>query len=488
MPNMDMTNLNERVMPPGAAGLDPGAVHALGARFHGRLIRPGDVDYDEARAVWNGMIDRYPALIARCADVDDVVAAVGFAREQGLLVAVRGGAHSVAGLSTCDGGLVIDLSRMKHVEVDPEARIARVGGGATWGVVDAATQAYGLATPGGVFSRTGVAGLTLGGGFGWLRNTYGLSCDNLLAAQVVTADGRVLRASETENRELLWGLRGGGGNFGLVTQFEYQLHPVGPEVMFVLALHDGSGANMARALRFYRDFCASAPDAVNPIAVCGIVPPHPELYPVEIHGRLFAGLGALYVGPTDEGERALRPLRDFAEPLVDASGVMPYVQAQQAFDADYPDGMRYYWKSLNLTRLDDAVIDRLVAHARQQPSPLSTTDLWSVGGAMKRGDATRSAFHGRHAAFLLNPEANWEDPRDDDANIRWAREFVEDMREFSDGGRYLNFAGFQEEGNEMMRGAFGPQYERLAALKRQYDPTNMFRLNQNIPPDTGSSR
>ncbi len=483
MPNMDMPGMNEQATPPAVTELDPGAVHALAARFQGRIIRPLDADYDEARAVWNGMIDRYPALIARCASVDDVVATENFAREQRLLVAVRGGGHNVAGNATCDGGLVIDLSRMRRVEVDPGARIARVEGGATWGAVDAATQAYGLATPGGVFSRTGVAGLTLGGGYGWLRSTYGLSCDNLVAAQVVTADGRVLRASETKNRDLLWGLRGGGGNFGVVTEFEFQLHPVGPGVMFVFTLHDGSGDNMARALRFYRDFCASAPDAVNPIASCGVVPPHPELYPVEIHGRPFTLLGALYAGPPEEGERALQPLRDFGAPLIDASGVRPYVEVQRAFDADYPDGMRYYWKSLNLMRLDDAVIARIVAHARQQPSPLSTTDLWSVGGAMKRGDATRGAFHGRHAAFLLSPEANWEDPRDDEANIRWAREFVADMREFSDGGRYLNFAGFQEEGDAMIRGAFGPQYARLVALKRRYDPTNLFRLNQNIPPD-----
>ncbi|HEU0027234.1 MAG TPA: FAD-binding oxidoreductase [Ktedonobacterales bacterium] len=484
MPNMDidMAGAGERVTPPVAARIDLGAIHALEARLQGRLIRPGDADYDEARAVWNGMIDRYPALIARCASVDDVVAAVGFAREQGLLVAVRGGAHSVAGHAVCDGGLVIDLSRMARVEVDPEARVARAGGGATWGEVDAATQAYGLATPGGVFSRTGIAGLTLGGGFGWLRNTYGLSCDNLVAAEIVTADGRVLRASETENRELLWGLRGGGGNFGVVTRFEYRLHPVGPEVMFVFALHDGGGENMARAIRFYRDFCSGAPDEANTIAACGIVPPHPEMYPVELHGRPFVLLGGLYAGPPEDGKRALQPLRDFGAPLVDFSGVRPYVEAQQAFDADYPDGMRYYWKSLNLMRLDNAVIDRLVAHARQQPSPLSTTDLWSVGGAMKRGDAAQSAFHGRHAAFLLNPEANWEDPRDDEANIRWARKFIADMREFSDGGRYLNFAGFQEEGDEMMRGAFGPQYARLLALKRQYDPANLFRLNQNISP------
>jgi FAD/FMN-containing dehydrogenase len=374
---------------------------------------------------------------------------------------------------------------MKRVAVDPGARLAHAGGGVTWGELDAATQAHGLATPGGVYSRTGIAGLTLGGGFGWLRNKYGLACDNLVAAQVVTADGQIVRASATERPDLLWGLRGGGGNFGVVTEFEYRLHPVGPEVMFAFVLHDGDGERMARALRFYRDFSATAPDEVSTIAVCGIVPPQPEIYPVAIHGRPFVLFGGLYAGPIAEGQRALRPLIEFDTPLMDLSGVKPYVQAQQAFDADFPDGRRYYWKSLNLMRLDDAAIDRLVAHARRQVSVLSTLDLWHVGGAVRRRGASDAAFYGRHAAFLLNPEANWEDPRDDQANMRWVRACVEDMRGYSDGGRYLNFAGFQEEGDTMMRSAFGPQYAQLVDLKRKYDPTNLFHLNQNIPPGAG---
>ncbi|WIG58775.1 MAG: putative oxidoreductase, oxygen dependent, FAD-dependent protein [Ktedonobacterales bacterium] len=468
--------------PDASATINQSTITGLDARLSGRVIRPSDTDYDQARAVWNGLIDRRPALIVRCQDTSDVVVAVTYAREQRLPIAVRGGSHNVAGHATCDDGLVIDLSPMKRITVSPDARLARAEGGVTWGELDAATQAHGLATPGGVYSRTGIAGLTLGGGFGWLRNTYGLACDNLVAAQVVTADGRVIRASETENRDLLWGLRGGGGNFGVVTEFEYRLRPVGPEVMFAFVFHDGSGEHMARAIRFYRDFCATAPNAINSIAVCGIIPPQDEIYPAAIHHRPFVLFGALYAGPVAEGQRALRPLIDFGTPLLDFSGVKPYVEAQQLFDADFPDGLRYYWKSLNLTRLDDAVINRLVEHARQQPSVLSTTDLWHIGGAVRRPSADEAAFHGRDAAFLLNPEANWEDPRDDAANIRWVRQFVEDMREFSDGSRYLNFAGFQEEGNQMMRGAFGPQYARLVALKNTYDPTNLFHLNQNIPP------
>jgi FAD/FMN-containing dehydrogenase len=465
-----------------ARELSAQAVAAFADTFSGPIITPSHPDYDQARRVWNGMIERYPALIARCRTVADVVAAVGFARAQSLLVAVRGGDHNVAGHATCDGGIVIDLSLMKDIAVDPTARVAHAAAGVTWGELDAATQQLGLATPGGVFSDTGIAGLTLGGGFGWLRNAYGLACDNLLAAEVVTAAGHVVTASETERPELLWGLRGGGGNFGIVTRFTYRLHPVGPEVAFVFAFHDGEGDNMARGLRFYRDYSESAPDLVSTIAFCGVIPPHGELFSEAIHLRPFVAFGALYAGPAEEGERVLQPLRDFGTPLADFSGVMPYVEAQQAFDADYPDGLRYYWKSLNLARMDDEVIERIVAHARRQPSPLSTTDIWHVGGAVTRVEPEASAFYGRQAAYLLSPEANWEDPADDAANIGWLRAFIDDMREFSDGSRYLNFAGFQEEGEDMMRDGFGPHYRRLVELKRAYDPDNLFRLNQNIVP------
>ena len=459
--------------------LNPQSIQTLEAKMHGTVVRPGDADYDEARAVWNGMIDRYPALIARCASVEDVIASLQFAREHNLVLAVRGGGHNVAGHSTCDDGLVIDLSPMNRVEVDPDKRIARVQGGATWGDVDAATQVYGLAAPGGVVSVTGVAGLTLGGGFGWLRNRYGLSCDNLIAAEVVTVDGQVIRASESENRDLLWGLRGGGGNFGIVTTFEFQLHPVGPEVMFAFVLHDGTGDHMKLGLQFYREFCATAPDEASTIAVLGKVPPDPS-FPEELHEHPYILFGGLYAGPVEEGQRVLQPLLDFGKPLLDFSGVKPYVEAQQAWDADYPDGKRYYWKSLNLNRLDDEVIDRMVAHAHKQPSAHSTIDLWHIGGAVTRVSAEDSAFFGRQAAFLLSPEANWEHAEDDAENIQWLRDIMTDMQAFSDGSRYLNFAGFQEEGSEMIRKAFGPQYERLVALKQRYDPTNFLRLNQNI--------
>ncbi len=454
----------------------------LADSLYGEVILPGYTGYEEARNLWNGLIDRYPAAIARCRTRSDVVTTLGFARSRGLPIAVRGGGHSVAGHGTCEAGLVIDLAPLKHIDVDPEQCIARVGGGALLGELDAATQRHGLATPSGVFTKTGIAGLTLGGGFGWLRNKYGLSCDNLIGAEMVTADGRIVRANAEENADLLWGLRGGGGNFGVVTTFEFQLHPVGPEVMFAFVFHDGRGERMAEAIRFYRDYSAEAPDEVSTLMACGVIPPEPELFPAEIHTMPFVLFGGLYAGPVAEGKRALQPLLDFGEPLVDHSGVMPYVDAQKAFDEDYPRGMRYYWKSLNLSRLDDEVIDRIVAHARRQVSPFSTTDIWHVGGAVRRMGSEQSAFHGREAAFLLSPAANWENPADDKANIGWLRDFIADMEPFSDGGRYLNFAGFQEEGDRMIRAAFGPQYPRLAALKAKYDPGNVFRLNQNIKP------
>lgn len=465
-----------------ATTLNPTAIPALLTGFRGQVIIASDGEYEAARKVWNGMIDRYPAAIVRPLDANDVSIAVKFVREYQLPLSVRGGGHNVAGHGTNDGGIVIDLSSMKKIEVDPVKRIARAEGGVVWGELDAATQPYGLAAPGGVFSKTGIAGLTLGGGFGWLRSTYGLSCDNLIGAEVVTADGEIVRASATQNSELLWGLRGGGGNFGVVTTFEYQLHPVGPEVMFAFAFHDGATVDdMKRAARLYRDFSATAPDEVNTIMAFGQIPPD-EHFPEHLHRKPFTLLGGMYVGPVEEGKKALQPLLDFGTPLLDFSGVKPYVEVQQSFDADYPDGLRYYWKSLNLMHLSDKAIERIVAHARQQPSPFSTTDVWHVGGAVKRGSAETSAFYGRHAEFVLNPEANWIDPADDATNLEWVRRFLADVEEFSDGSRYLNFAGLQEEGDEMMRKAFGDHYMRLKALKQQYDPTNLFRLNQNVKP------
>jgi FAD/FMN-containing dehydrogenase len=456
------------------------ALEALGPQLRGQVIRPGDEAYDQARRVWNGMIDRHPALIVRCASAEDVIAALRFGREHGLEFAVRGGGHSVAGHGASEGGLVIDLAPMKTIEVDPQARRARVGAGCTWAEVDAVTQAHGLATPGGLFSGTGVAGLTLGGGFGWMRNKFGLTCDNLVSARVVTADGRLVTASPDENADLLWGLRGGGGNFGIVTEFEFQLHPVGPEVMVALTFYPDEMTEAV--LRFFRDFTAAAPDEISVIAVQGVVPPDHPAYPPELYGRRFVLLASVYAGDAAEGEPLMQPLRSLGEPLLDFSGRMPYVEVQKLFDADYPTGARYYWKSINLTRLDDEIISAIVAQARKQPSPHSTIDLWHLGGAIQRVSADASAYGGRHASYLLAGEGNWHHAADDEANIGWVRDTVGALRPYSDGGAYLNFGGFQEEGQALMQASFGSQYAKLAALKRAWDPDNVFRLNQNIAP------
>jgi len=455
-------------------------IRAFTSRLQGRLIRPGDDQYDEARRLWNGMIDKRPAYIVRCANAADVILGINFARENHLLVAVRGGGHNVAGSAVCDDGLVIDLSAMKGIQVDPQARLAKAQGGAIWRTLDQATQRFGLATPGGVVSDTGIAGLTLGGGIGWLRRKFGLSCDNLVAMEVVTADGHLVKASATENPDLFWGLRGGGGNFGIVTTFEYRLHPVGPEVMFAFVFYHGKKAK--ETLQFYRDYTEAAPDEVSSFAILGTIP-STEAYPEEVRNQPYVLLAALYAGSVEEGRRVLQPLREFDTPLLDLSDPMPYVQVQALLDEDYPAGiLRYYWKSLYLGSLSDDALDRLLASARCRPSTLSTVDIWHMGGAVSRINASESACSGRQAPYLLGVEANWEAPGEDAANLDWARTCIAAMQPFSDGSEYLNFPGLLEHGEETLRRTFGANYERLVELKDKYDPTNLFQLNANIRP------
>ena len=460
--------------------IEDSVVEAFGARLRGELIRSGEARYEEARRVWNGMIDRRPALIVRAMSVADVIDSVNFARENDLLLAVRGGGHNVAGTGTVEGGLLVDLSPMKGIQVDPERGTVKAEGGVTIGELDKKTQAFGLATPMGVVSETGIAGLTLGGGLGWLRRKHGLSSDNLLSVDVVTADGRFLSASEEENPELFWGIRGGGGNFGVVTCFEYRLHPVGPEVMVAFTFYPADGAK--EVLRSMNEYMAQAPDEVSPLAFLGRIP-HDEVFPVERHGEPFVAVMALYAGGVEEGERVLQPLRELGGPIVDFSGAMPYVEAQRLLDEDYPKGGRYYWKSQNVDGLGEEVIEALIAQAEAAPSDHSTIDIWYQGGAMARVAAEASAFGERSAPILLGIEANWEEPQDDEANVSWARRCVSEMQRFSrNGGMYLNFPGFLEEGQKMMRDAYGGNYERLVALKTEYDPANLFRLNQNVRP------
>jgi FAD/FMN-containing dehydrogenase len=460
------------------SALDEAVVEQFASRLRGGLLRPGDAEYEEARQLWNGVIDRRPALIARVADEADVVAAVNFARENDLLLAVRGGGHNVAGTASVDGGLVLDLSTMKSIDVDPERRTVRAGAGVTIGELDEETQQHGLATPMGVVSETGIAGLTLNGGIGHLRRKHGTSSDNLVSVDLVTAEGRSLTASEEENADLFWGIRGGGGNFGVVTSFEYRLHPVGPEVMFCFVLYPGDRAK--EVLRFAEEYVAEAPDEVSPLGVLGRVP-GVEDFPEEWHGEQYVALLAMYAGGVEEGEEALKPLRELGNPIADLSGPMPYTEAQKILDEDYPDGWRYYWKSVNVEGLEDGVIEALMEHAEAAPSDHSTIDVWFQGGAMGRVGADESAFGDRSAPILLGIEANWE-AGEDEANIAWARACYADMRRFSGGGVYLNFPGFLEEGQGLMRDAYGENYERLVALKDEYDPTNLFRLNQNIEP------
>lgn len=451
-------------------------VDAFTTEFAGSILQHGDTGYDDARTVWNGLIDKYPALIARCTGVADVTRAVQFARENDLLVAVRGGGHNVAGTALCDGGLVIDLSEMNGVHVDADTRTVRVQGGATWADVDWETQVFELATPGGVVSDTGVAGLTLGGGLGHLRHKYGLSCDNLVSVEVVTADGEVVTASEEEHEDLFWALRGGGGNFGVTTSFEYQLHPVGPEVMTIFVWHRGGDA--AEALQNLREYVTDAPDEASVLAFHATVPELEE-FPEERWGESTLVFLGAYAGEHEEGERAFAPLREFGEPIADFSGPMEYTDLQSMLDEDYPEGMNYYWKSLYLYELSEDVIDQLVAAGERAPSPLSTVDVWPLGGAISRVDSDETAFGYRDAPFMLGIEANWEDPDESAENITWARELYQEMQEFSTDGLYVNFPGF---GEDPAQAAYGESYDRLITVKTKYDPTNLFRSNQNVVP------
>lgn len=459
-----------------------GDLTGLSELLQGELILPGDPDYDGARQLWNGVFDTRPAAIARCVGASDVAKAVRFGRELGLPIAVRGGGHNVAGTGSADGGLVLDLSAMRTVAVDPDERTVVVGGGATLGDVDGATQAHGLAVPFGVVSETGVAGLTLSGGMGWLRRRHGLTCDNLIRAEVVTADGQIVTASEDGNPDLLWGLRGGGGNFGVVTSFTLRSYPVGPDVFLCFVIYPAE-----RALDVFggvRDFMAAAPDDVAPIAFLGRVP-EGEAFPAAAHGRPFAAIGCVHPGQPAEGERAFRRLRDLGEPIVDLSDTLPYVQAQRLLDEDYPAGRRYYWKSIELAGLSDDAIRILMASAEVSPSGLSTIDVWFQGGAMAAVAPDATAYGDRSAPILIGVEANWEGAQHDDANIAWARGCVEDLRPFSTGGTYLNFPGFLDEHDAQVQAAYGANLERLTRLKREYDPDNVFRINHNVAPAPG---
>jgi FAD/FMN-containing dehydrogenase len=447
------------------------AIEAFRTTLRGELLCPVDAGYETARKVWNGMIDKRPALIVRCAGVADVITAVHFARSHNLLIAVRGGGHNIAGHAVCDGGLMIDLSRMKGLRVDPVHRTAHAQPGLTWGEFDHETQVFGLATPGGFISTTGIAGLTLGGGWGWLARSYGLASDNLRSVDLVTADGQCLTASATEHPDLFWGVRGGGGNFGIVTAFGYQLHPVGP-VLGGMVIYPFAQAKAV--LQFHREFTRTAPDALTCYAGLGTSPA----------GEPVVLLRVCYHGPIEEGERVLRPLRAFGPPLADHIGPMAYTALQRMYDVGYPPGLHVYWKSNFLTELSDDAIDTMVAHGATRPSPRCGMALDELGGAVSRVAQEETAFAHRNVRYDLIIAGVWTNPAEAAACIQWAGEFWEAMQPFSTGGVYVNYLGQEvNEGAERVKAAYGSaKYERLVALKNTYDPTNFFRLNQNIKP------
>jgi len=446
--------------------------------FAGELMRPGDGGYDDARRVFNGMIDRRPALIARCANADDAAAAINLAREERLPVSIYGGGHGVTGSAVVDAGVCIDLRGMKGADVDREARTVRAEGGLNWGELDAATQEHGLAVTGGRVKDTGIAGLTLGSGSGWLERKLGYTCDNLIAAEVVTADGRKVSASDDENSELFWGLRGGGGNFGVVTAFHFKLHPVGPLVLGGMLMYP---AQMAGDLiRFFRDFMADAPDEVG-AALAFISAPPADFVPEPVRGKPVVGAVVCYCGDPEEGAEAVRPLREFGPPAIDMVQPMPYLAVQGLLEPGNPKGMQNYWTADFLAELPDEAVDVFVEHATNPVSPLSQMLLVPGGGAVARVDEEATAFGQRTAPWNVHYLSMWPDPADSEANIAYTRGFASAMKPWTTGRVYLNFIG--DEGIGRVEAAFGTEkYMRLQALKDEWDPENLFRHNQNIPP------
>jgi len=451
-------------------------IEQLRGRVRGTVIAPTDPLYDDARRVYNAMIDRRPTVIVRCTSTADVAAAVGFARENGLPLAIRGGGHSVPGFGTVDGGVVADLSGMRAVSVDPVRRTARAEGGTTWGVFNEATAAYGLATTGGIISTTGVAGLTLGGGIGYLARGFGLSCDNLVSAEIVTADGRIVTASEDENADLFWAIRGGGGNFGVATALEFRLHPVGEIYggpMF-FALKDAG-----TVLRFYREFIAAAPEAFGGFPAFQIAPPLPFI-PEDRHGETFLAFVACWAGPVAEGERVLRPLHEVAEVVAEHVGPMPYPALNGAFDALVPAGLQHYWKANFVRELSDEAIAAHLSHGPAVPVVNSTVHIYPINGACQRVASDATAFAYRDASFATVIAGMWPDPAQNDANIKWVRDYYAATAPLSEEGGYVNFMAGDDQ--DRIRANYRGSYARLVDVKRAWDPDNLFRVNQNIKP------
>lgn len=452
----------------------------LKAGFHGELLFPDDSKYDDARSVWNGMIDRRPAIIARCLGIEDVIRCVKFAREQGLPLSIKGGGHNISGLAVCNDGLMIDMSQMRGVWVNRDKRVAKAQAGCILGDVDHETQIHGLAAVLGFVSETGIAGLTLGGGFGYLTRQFGWTSDNLISVQLVTAEGRMVQASESENSDLFWALRGGGGNFGVATGFEYKLYPIGPDIL--------AGAIAWRAehtekvLDLYRNLTAEAPHELVCVAVQRIAPPAPWLSE-NVHGEPIIAIFVCYTGKMEDGEKLIAPLRDIGSPIGDIIQRRPYVSQQSLLDATQPKGRRYYWKSEYLPSLEQKMLEKTIKHAKSIVSPFSAILLFPLGGALNQYPEDHSAVGNRETKWVLNIAASWEKVEDDKKNVEWARKAWRDIRQFSTGGTYVNFLT-EEEGDDRIHAAYGKNYERLVEVKTNWDPENMFRMNKNIEPRT----
>ena len=446
---------------------NPAAIEELKKQVRGEVLQPSDSGYDEARSIYNAMIRRRPAAIVLCSGTADAAAGVQFAREHDLPLSIRGGGHNVAGNAVCDGGVMLHMGKLKGVRVDVKNRTAAAQPGVTLGDYDRATNSHDLVTPMGVVSRTGIAGLTLGGGLGWLMGKHGLACDNLMSAEVVTTDGKTVQASETENSDLLWGLRGGGGNFGIVTEFRYRLHPLEPTIAGLLIYPLEKAKEV---LRFYREITPQCPDE---LAVAAALLNTPDGIPV-------SALVVCYHGDPQRGEKVLAPIRAFGPPVADMVGPVPFIQHQSLFDASYPPGQFHYWKAGFMNSLPEEAMDVAMEHFAHRPSPLTSLMFEHLHGAASRVPADATAFAHRFNHYNFSAFGVWKDSRDNDVNRRWVQDFWQDARKYLSGRAYVNYLG--QEGADRVREAYGPNYERLAALKKKYDPTNFFRLNQNIPP------
>jgi len=472
-----MSAINVKKLDGGSVSIDSAALDSLKSSLRGKVLLPGDEGYDQSRTIWNAMIDRRPALVVRCAGVSDIQQAVLFAREHSLLTAIKGGGHNIAGNAVCDGGLLIDLSGMRSVRIDPKAKIGHVEPGATLGDFDHEAQAFGLATPTGINSTTGVAGLTLGGGFGWLSRKHGMTVDNLLAMDVVTANGKLIRASKKENPDLFWALRGGSGNFGIVTRFEFKLYPLGPEVLTGLVVYSLKDA--PSALKQYDKYVKKLGGDTSVWVVLRKAPPLPFL-PPEVHGKEVIIFAAFHAGDPKKGKKAIEPIRKFGAVLGEFIGVQPYKNWQGAFDPLLAPGARNYWKSHNFTEIRDGAIDVTVKYVSKLPSPQCEIFFGLIGAATTRPAKSAMAYSHRDAIYVCNVHGRWENAADDKKCIEWARGFFKDAAPFATGGVYVNF--LTEEETDRLRAAYGPGYNRLVKVKKKYDPQNLFRMNQNIAP------